>query len=97
MKVFKPNDLHPGDVLEWVYGRSVILVVEVDAGARRVDTVMLVRGEGWMAREGERVSTLYTCRKWRQFNPDFRYVTRGWEETLFPENVPGAKDGTIEG
>ncbi len=97
MRVFRPNDAREGDVIGWLHGRAVVLVVEVDTAERRVDTVMLMRNEGWMAQEGERVSSTYTRKMWKRFNSNFRYLSRGWVGVLCPENALGDEGVTIEG
>jgi len=94
-RVFRPNDARAGDVLVWCWGGTIILVVEASASERRVDTVMLVPGEQWMSRPGVRVSTTYSCKRWKRFNPDFRYLSRGWEAVLRPENVTDAGEATM--
>ncbi len=96
MKVFKPNDARPGDVLEWGWGRTILIVVEVDKLERRVDTVMLVPGESWMARAGHRVSTTYSNKQWKRFSRDFRYLSRGWEGVLCPEVASGDEGDTVK-
>lgn len=95
-RVFKPNDAREGDVLVWCRGNTIILVVEVSASERRVDTVMLFPGEQWMSQPGARVSTTYSCKSWKRYLPELRYLCRGWEAVLRPENVTDADGVTME-
>lgn len=92
---FRPNDAKPGDVLVWWNGKTVILVVEVNREEKRLDSVVLVQGEKWLKTPGSRVSTTYSAKNWKRFNPDFRFLSRSWVATLCPENASHVGGGMM--
>lgn len=77
MRVFKPNDLRAGDVLEHVNTNTVLLVVEIDIDRRHVDFVTLVPSV-YLKRDrvGDRVTTAYTNKLWKRFSHDYVYLSR---------------------
>ncbi len=86
MKCFKPNDTRCGDVIEHTFMRlykSLLLVVSLDQADRRVDYVLLA-GSGLPSAivPGQRYTVTYTRKQWKRYEENFRYLSRGWDETL---------------
>jgi len=77
MKVYKPNDLIPGDVIEHCYG-GILLVLRVNKADKEIETVML-SGVTWLNRQpGEKLTTRFTSKQWKRFDPNYLYHSRGW-------------------
>jgi hypothetical protein len=96
LKTVRPNDLHPGDVLLHEYSGGVLLVVEVSAEEKRVDSVILVQSQYAKTTPGTRLSTTYTSKGWKGFTTDYSYVSRGWANVLCPERGSEAESDMIQ-
>lgn len=62
---------------------SVFLIVAVNRAERVIESVFLV-GSGLPSAlvPGQRLTVKHTQKSWKKFESDFKYLSRGWDETL---------------